>query len=166
MLTLYFILAVGAHVRVRDKIGQRHPGRDVPGDIRGDDGKGTRPDLVPGPEAAQACGAGEGGVSVAGPGGWPGPKAAPGGGGGGQKPGGGPNPKPPGGGPSIGGGNGAWPNGGASIGGDPGGNCGPGGPLTIQAKAIAAIVPTAPMNNPARPVPITKPVEWRRSGLR
>ncbi|BBN48793.1 hypothetical protein MOKP4_17540 [Mycobacterium avium subsp. hominissuis] len=34
----------------------------------------------------------------------------------------------------------------------------------IQAKAMAATVPTAPSSAPATPAPITTPVEWRRSG--
>ncbi len=34
----------------------------------------------------------------------------------------------------------------------------------IQAKAIAAMVPTAPISAPATPAPTTTPVEWRRGG--
>lgn len=88
-------------------------------------------------------------------------------GGGGQKPRGGPggpggaNPKPPGIGPPIGGGGGPW-NGAANPGGGPGGGGGGGPTLTIQAKAIAATVPTEPSSTPATPAPITTPVGWRR----
>jgi hypothetical protein len=62
-------------------------------------------------------------------------------------------------GPAIGGGGGPWNGGAANPGGGPGGG-GAGGPtLTIQANAIAAMVPKAPSSAPATPAPITTPVE-------
>ncbi|GAA4535390.1 hypothetical protein GCM10023161_08830 [Mycobacterium paraffinicum] len=64
-------------------------------------------------------------------------------------------------GPPIGGGGGPCCS--AIIGGGPGGSGGPGGPaLMIQAKAIAAMVPAAPISAPATPTPTTIGVEWRR----
>ncbi|OBF98431.1 hypothetical protein A5773_09230 [Mycobacterium sp. 852014-52450_SCH5900713] len=67
-------------------------------------------------------------------------------------------------GPPIGGGGGPCCS--AIIGGGPGGSGGPGGPaLMIQAKAIAAMVPAAPISAPATPTPTTTPVEWRRGSL-
>jgi hypothetical protein len=50
MLTLYFVLAVSAHIRVRDKVAL---GRVVVGHLRGDDGEGPGSQLGQG--ATCAC---------------------------------------------------------------------------------------------------------------
>ncbi len=46
MLTLYFALAVGAHIRVRDKVVNGLPAAVVFGAFRRHDGEGTGPELI------------------------------------------------------------------------------------------------------------------------